>query len=126
PVEGGVDRKVDIFAPSGAEVARCVERLVVLVEDEDSVLELADEVIAKFEPNLALREDRVLDQQAAFPGALGLEIGVAAVDPAHRQLGGADEIEEVELRHRAAQDRLRMPAAARLPVERQARLQELQ
>src|SRR4029079_6297492 len=33
PVEGGVDRKVDIFTPSGAEVARRVEGLVVLVED---------------------------------------------------------------------------------------------
>src|SRR4029079_1876335 len=120
------DSQFDICARSGAKVSGCGERFVVLVEDEDSVLELADEVIAKFEPNLALREDRVLNQQAAFPGALGLEIGVAAVDPAHRQLGGADEIEDVELRRQGAQDCLRMPAAARLPVERQAWLQELQ
>ena len=38
----------------------------------------------------------------------------------------ADEVEEIELGDRSPDGELRMPAAARLPVERQARLEEFE
>ena len=43
---------------------------------------------------------------------LGFQIGIAGVDPVSRQLGGADEVVEVELRDRAAYRDLAMQAIA--------------
>ena len=83
-------------------------------------------VVAEVELDQAVAEQRMLDRGPEFPRALRLEIGIAAVDPLGRKVGEADEVVEVELGDRAPDRQLGVPAAARLPVERQVRLQELE
>src|SRR5206468_10889472 len=121
-VERRIERQVRILAPAGAEVARRIEGVPLRIEDENPILEHADQVVAELEPRLALAQQRMLEQQSAFPRTLRLQIRVATVDSADRQLGRTHKIEEIELSDRPAQDELRVPAAGALPVEREARL----
>src|SRR5690242_18140151 len=69
----------------------------------------------------------MFEEEPAFPGPLRLKVGIAAVhSSAHREICGADKVEEIELCDRPAKDGLSMPAAWRTPIQRDARLQELQ
>jgi hypothetical protein len=43
----------------------------------------------------------VLDGRTEFPGRLRQQIGIAAIDPVGTELGGADEIVEIELSYRS-------------------------
>src|SRR3954454_6342928 len=123
-VERCVDREVRILAAACAEVAGRVERVPFVVEHEDSVLEQADKIVTELQANLAFLEERVLEQQPAFPAALRLKVSIAPVDAPDRELRIGNEVVEVELRDGAAKDQLGVPPAARLPVERDAGLRE--
>src|SRR5437763_11435190 len=97
PIERRIDRQIRILPAAGAEVSGRVERVALIVEHQNAVLQQAGKVISELQPNLAVFENRMLEQQPAFPATVRLQIGIAAVDAAKRQLGRADEIVEVEL-----------------------------
>ena len=61
-----------------------------------------------------------------IPRSRWAKLRIAAVDALLRKVGDADEIVEIELGHRPPDAQLRVPAAARFPVERQARLEEFE
>src|SRR5206468_2633277 len=86
----------------------------------------ADLVVAKLEPRLSLAEQWMLDGKTTLPAALRLELRIAAVDLIAREVGGTDEVEEIELRDGSAQNQLVVPAAAGLPVQRDAGLGKLE
>ena len=73
-----------IFA--GAEIARPAKRIALIVEDQDLVLQLADEIVAEIELEQAVTEDRVFDGCPELPGPLGHELGVAAGNAFGRQV----------------------------------------
>ena len=57
-----------------------LEALPSVVEDQDLVLDLADQIVPDVELEQAVAEQRMLDGRPEFPGALRLEVGVAAGD----------------------------------------------
>ena len=63
------------IAPAGAEIARGVEAFerMIGIEDQDAVLEQADEIVAEVELEQAVAEERVLDGCPELPGALRLQ-----------------------------------------------------
>ena len=83
--ERSVERQRGELALAGAEVAGAVEDIALVVEDQDLVLQLADEVVADVELEQAVAEQRMLDGRAELPCALRLEIGVAAGDALRRR-----------------------------------------
>ena len=97
-----------------------------LVEDKDPVLELADQIMAEIELDQPSPSSGWSAVKPEFPRALRLQFRIAAVDARGRQVGDADEIIEIELRDGAADGKLSVPGAARLPVDRQRRLEEFQ
>src|SRR5690348_7921172 len=101
-IQRRVEREIGEGLAAGADVARRIEA----IGRQDAVLEQADEVVTELEPGLPLLEQRVLDRQAALPAPLRLQIRIAPAHLAARKISDADEIEEVELRHRAAKDQL--------------------
>src|SRR4051812_13055524 len=68
----------------------------------------------------------MLGGQAKLPAPLRLQILVAAADLVGREVGGADEVVEIELRDGPPDRGLGMPAAAGLPVDGEVGLEELE
>ena len=96
------------------------------VADQDAVLKHADEIVPEIELEQAFAEQRMFGAGSEFPAALGHKIFVSAADLVGREIRRAHEIVEIELRDGPANRGLGVPAAARLPVDRQVRFQELQ
>src|SRR5437868_7650461 len=125
-VERCVERQGGKIARALAEIARSAEGIALIAEDQDLVLQLADEIVPQIELEQAIAQQRVFDARPELPGSLRLEIGIADGDPPGREVADADEIIEVELRDRPPHRQLRAPAAARLPVQSEVRLQEFE
>src|SRR5437868_4172072 len=96
------------------------------IADQHAILEHADIVITQVELDLTVTEQWVIGGRAELPGALRFQVRIARIDTVCRQFGRGDEIEEVELGNSPLDRKLRVPLAARFPVDRQARLPELE
>src|SRR5882757_3212814 len=68
----------------------------------------------------------MIDGRPEFPGTLGFEAGVSAIDPAGGKIAKADEIVEIELSDRPPDRELGVPATTRLPVDRQIGFEEFE
>src|SRR6478672_4236818 len=126
PAEGGIESQCceSIFA--GAQIARPTKGIALIVDDQNLVLQLADEIVAEVELEQAVAEDRVFDGGSEFPRPLGHELGIGARDTLGRQVADTDEIVEVQLGDGAPYRELSVPTGAGLPVQRDVRLQEFQ
>ena len=79
------------------------------IADQDAVLEKADLVVPEVELEKSVTQKRMVDGCTEFPGALGLQACIAAVHPLRGQIGNADEVVKIELRHRAPDRKQGMP-----------------
>jgi hypothetical protein len=66
----------------------------------------------------------MIGRRPELPGLLRLQVCIAAIDPLGRNLAEADEVIEVELCDRPPDRKLRVPLAARFPVEGEIGLDE--
>ena len=96
------------------------------IADEDPVLQQADLIMAQVELQQTIAEQRMIDGRPDLPCTLRLQLRISTVDTLRRKIGTADEVVEIELGYRPTDGEQGVPVAARLPVERDVRLEELE